>query len=208
MDWRERKHLTSTLVAVAGCKAVTFRAWRNRNGLFPETQEASGWNRFSVIDICVARAVVVMTEHGFPADEAVKEADKWYRLYFSDLLSGSDVFRWQGYVKGGLAENDEPTTYVDTETGVVSTERPAHWTGKVASSFMSIGSDQTVADLMSRTKGLITVIDLRSIVAHVVAELVALAPETVATRDETYKAVFSTFAQAILPKPSDEEDAE
>ena len=66
-----KRHFTSTVVTVAGCNAVTFRAWRNRNGLFPETRDATGWNAFSDADIAVVRIAVVLTDLGFDASSAV-----------------------------------------------------------------------------------------------------------------------------------------
>ncbi|MCD0417289.1 hypothetical protein LOC51_08685 [Rubrivivax sp. JA1024] len=63
---------TSTLLQAAGCAGETFRAWRNRNGLFPETQEGERrWNKFSIVDVMVAMIVTELTKRGMMAQTAV-----------------------------------------------------------------------------------------------------------------------------------------
>ena len=77
----------SVLCAVAGCSVVTFRAWRNRNGLFPECEGGTGWNRFSWSDIATARAVVVLTERGLNAQTAVDAAMRARPMFQKIILS-------------------------------------------------------------------------------------------------------------------------
>lgn len=72
----DKIYFTSTLIAGAGCGADTFRAWRNRNGLFPETAGGGRWNKFSVIDILVAGLVGDLTRAGVSAQLAVDVAMK------------------------------------------------------------------------------------------------------------------------------------
>jgi hypothetical protein len=67
----DKIYFTSTLIAGAGCGSDTFRAWRNRNGLFPETSGGGKWNKFSVIDILVAGLVSDLTRTGLSAQLAV-----------------------------------------------------------------------------------------------------------------------------------------
>jgi hypothetical protein len=62
---------TSTLIHAAGCGSETFRAWRNRNGLFPETKGKTGWNKFSIIDMMVTSIVTELTKRGVMAQTAV-----------------------------------------------------------------------------------------------------------------------------------------
>jgi hypothetical protein len=63
------------LIDAAGCPSDTFRAWRNRNGLFPETQNLSNkWNRFSFVDVMIAAIVTDLTKRGFSAQLAVDAA--------------------------------------------------------------------------------------------------------------------------------------
>jgi hypothetical protein len=70
----DKVFLASTLVSTVGCSSVTFRAWRNRNGLFPETQGSGGWNRFSIVDVLVAALVSELTSGGIAAQTAVEAA--------------------------------------------------------------------------------------------------------------------------------------
>jgi hypothetical protein len=70
----DKIYFTSTLIAGAGCGSDTFRAWRNRNGLFPETAGGGKWNKFSVVDILVAGLVSDLTSAGLSAQLAVDAA--------------------------------------------------------------------------------------------------------------------------------------
>jgi hypothetical protein len=72
----DKIYFTSTLIAAAGCEADTFRAWRNRNGLFPETAGGGKWNKFSVVDILVTALVKDFTTRGMAAQWAVDAAMK------------------------------------------------------------------------------------------------------------------------------------
>ncbi|WLB91302.1 hypothetical protein [Bradyrhizobium japonicum] len=71
----DKIYFTSTLIAGAGCSSDTFRAWRNRNGLFPETSGGK-WNKFSIIDIFVAALVSDLTRTGMSAQFAVEASMK------------------------------------------------------------------------------------------------------------------------------------
>jgi hypothetical protein len=73
---QDKIYFTSTLIAGAGCGSDTFRAWRNRNGLFPETSGGGKWNKFSVIDILIAGLVSDLTRTGVSAQLAVDAAMK------------------------------------------------------------------------------------------------------------------------------------
>ncbi len=72
----DKIYFTSTLITAAGCESDTFRAWRNRNGLFPETAGSGKWNKFSVVDILVAGLVTDLTARGMSAQTAVDSAMK------------------------------------------------------------------------------------------------------------------------------------
>lgn len=203
MDIRARIHQTSTLVAVAGCKSVTFRAWRHRHNLFPETKDAKGWNYFSIIDMCVLRAVVVMTEHGLAVDDAVWHADKWLRLNFAALLEDRDTSYLHGFMRGSSALS-EPTVFVDETTGQVSTSAPDHWPREASASFIAIGPEESVGAILAKARGAITIFDLRAVTTHVLTELAALQPETVATEEEVRRVVFETMANVLRPAPETE----
>jgi hypothetical protein len=80
MNPQARQFTIPTLVQVAGVNAVTFRAWRNRNGLFPETVDhQKGWKRFSFVDICIVRVIVVLTSHGIAPSDAIWPAEQFLR---------------------------------------------------------------------------------------------------------------------------------
>jgi hypothetical protein len=66
----------SFLTTAAGCSPVTFRSWRNRNGLFQQAPDHGGWNRFSTADIFAAAIVTDLTKRGMNAQTAVDIAMK------------------------------------------------------------------------------------------------------------------------------------
>jgi hypothetical protein len=66
----------SALTTAAGCSPVTFRSWRNRNGLFQRAHDPGGWNRFSNADIIAATIVTDLTNRGMNAQKAVDIAMK------------------------------------------------------------------------------------------------------------------------------------
>jgi hypothetical protein len=81
----DKVFFTSTLLRTLPCAPATFRAWRNRNGLFPETQNSEGWNKFSIIDVLVTSIVYELTRAGIGAqlavDAAMRAAPEIIRLY-------------------------------------------------------------------------------------------------------------------------------
>lgn len=74
MSVTAKRFYTSTLIKAVGCTAATLRAWRTRNGLFPETHDSGTWNKFSIIDMFVASIVKELTSRGMPAQLAVDVA--------------------------------------------------------------------------------------------------------------------------------------
>lgn len=98
---------TSTLVHAAGCGSETFRAWRNRNGLFPETQgKRPRWNKFSIIDVMVASIVTELTKRGVMAQTAVdagNAAGPVLAEAFGDRLANVDRCELEE-IFGGLAD--------------------------------------------------------------------------------------------------------
>lgn len=138
---------TSTLTRVAGCEAVTLRAWRNRNGLFPETAGKQGWNRFSLVDVCIARTVVLMTASGIAAGEAIWFAEMHLRTPFK-LAHTNDL---NGELSGIVAF--APKGKSETAT------------------FRLYVGPQDVVDTISEFGGLVTLLDLTLIHAQVLAGL-------------------------------------
>jgi hypothetical protein len=83
----EKVFFASTLLNTVRCSPATFRAWRNRNGLFPETKGTAGWNKFSIVDVLVSAIVFELTSAGIGAqlavDAAMKSAPEITQLYGS-----------------------------------------------------------------------------------------------------------------------------
>lgn len=207
MNVTDRKFLTSTLVAVAGCKAVTFRAWRNRNGLFPETKDAGGWNYFSIVDLCLVRAIVVMTNQGLPADDAIWFAQTALRIDFKGILEGTKKQFYVAFFKGGV-ENDEPVLIVKDDGHLDFREGPDPNYVEPRCTFINCFETDTLASVLSRTKGVATVIDLMSIAEHVIKELGELNPETVLSERETFDLIAKKLAGAVRPSSSQQEEVE
>lgn len=66
----ERNLTAADICAAAGCKPSTLRAWRNRNGLFPQVV-GDGWTRYDLAEAIGARIVQLLSERGFAAQPSV-----------------------------------------------------------------------------------------------------------------------------------------
>ena len=111
----DKIYFTSTLIAGAGCGSDTFRAWRNRNGLFPDTSGGGKWNKFSVIDILVACLVNDLTRAGVSAQLAVDAAmiaEPLLEKLFDVPLSKKEVL-WPSEMLSKIQEKiwPEPANY-------------------------------------------------------------------------------------------------
>lgn len=175
MDSFDKTYATSTLVAAAGCEAVTFRAWRNRNGLFPETKGGTKWNRFSVLDICVARTVTMLTAHGISAADAVWYSQEHCKPALSSWLSGPESAFNIPPIIGiymGMPQNFDPNAKVlaiDKDGNrrlLLRSEEPAS-----RITMASPYENETVEAFLNRTSGISTIIDLRMIIRHVAKQL-------------------------------------
>ena len=149
MDAEAKQFTTSTLTRVAGCEAVNLRAWRNRNGLFPETAGKQGWNRFSLVDVCIARTVVLMTATGIAAGEAIWFAEMYLRTPFK-LAHSKDL---NGELSGIVAFASKGTSE--------------------AASFSLYVQTQDVVGTIAEFGGLVTLLDLNLIHAQVLGGLEA-----------------------------------
>lgn len=179
---------------VAGCNAVTLRAWRNRLGLFKPVREDANapeskkWNRYSVLDACIVRLIVIMTEHGLPASEAVGLA--WQHplgpgLQLEMMLKGHDVNPFIGF---HLGDGNAPTDRVyNLKTGeeYLAGERPPS-----TSSAMTAAPSDAIGDLVNSTQGVVTFVDLRTIIRHVTHQL---------SKSEVRKLVFGALAAGLKP---------
>ena len=148
MDPTHKRFTSSTLAEAAGCNQVTFRDWRRRLGLFPETRTeqpgGEGWNQFSVLDICVVRFIVVLTSHGLPAADAVLAAD-FCRRRVQDLLNGEAIGSYIGFFR--------------------------HPNSSIPLWINPADPEVTVSDFMSATVGAISIFDLRKIIHAVTSAL-------------------------------------
>ncbi|TXN26162.1 hypothetical protein FV232_26280 [Methylobacterium sp. WL30] len=145
MNELAKQYTTSVLTRAAGCSPVTFRAWRNRNGLFPETKDDQKWNRFSIIDICIVRAIVVITEFGVGAKEAIWSAEEFLRSAIKvAYIPGPGMSAILGISRTKATEEVGFYPYLD----VVD-----------------------IRNILDESGGLLLLIDLQSIIAHVKANL-------------------------------------
>jgi hypothetical protein len=170
MDPSAKRFTTSTLVAAAGCEIGTFHKWRSRNGLFPETIGAQGWNKFSIIDICIVRIIVVLTAHRLSADLAVDVAQRFGRSHMSAQF-GPDADKNIRFV--GLYAGD-PNSDIDA-------------------AFVPLRVDDTILTAMQKgagavwgssrnhpfdpLSGVLTTIDLLWVAIHVIQRIKLLEPD-------------------------------
>jgi hypothetical protein len=185
MDPTEKLFTTSTLVAAAGCEVGTFHKWRVRNQLFPETMDATGWNRFSIADVCVVRTVAVLTAtHRLSADMSVNVAQR---------CAGpiSDLFR---------SERGRATRFLGVYPANPASDRDAQVFA--VSEDMSVGEAMRIGASAEHVSGewhepmlgLLTIIDLHWIVIHVIQRIGMLEPD--ALPKDALKQI-----PALAPKP-------
>ena len=164
----DRTYTTSTLTAAAGCEPMTFRTWRNRNGLFLELAGDRKWKRFTLVEVCIVRAVVVMTAHGLGVSYAIKFAQTDLRFQFEQLLTGERDTSLIGFFVGGTL-SDDLVVFTDedgTAKTAMQSERP-----EPPCSFIFLEDAASLAATMSNTKGILTIIDLKALTKHVLAAL-------------------------------------
>jgi hypothetical protein len=168
MDPAEKKFTTATLVAAAGCEIGTFHKWRLRNGLFPETRNTEGWNRFSIIDICVVRIIVVLTAHRLSADTAVHVA-QYARGHLIQDLFKSKTGHGRYF---GLCPPD-PSSHRDAAFVSLGPE------DTLLEAFRTAGAAALPEDHFEPAlSGVLTIIDLWWVIAHVVQRIKLLEPDT------------------------------
>ena len=164
----ERAYTTSALTAAAGCEPMTFRTWRNRNGLFSELAGDRTWKRFTVVEACIVRAVVVMTAHGIGASYAIRFAQDDLRFQFEQLLTGERDTSLIGFFVGGTL-GDDLLAFTDEDGATkiaMQSERP-----ESPCSLIFLEDAASLAATMSNTKGILTIIDLKALAKHVLAVL-------------------------------------
>jgi prepilin-type processing-associated H-X9-DG protein len=88
MDIHEKQFTSDVVAKAAGCVEGTLRQWRNRHGFLSETFTGGMEVKyFSVLDVCVVRAVTVLARY-MPARHAIWFADGHVRLQLDRLLQG------------------------------------------------------------------------------------------------------------------------
>ncbi|ACB27146.1 MerR family transcriptional regulator [Methylobacterium radiotolerans] len=164
----DRSFTTSTLTAAAGCEPMTFRTWRNRNGLFPEVAGGRNWKRFTVVDVCIVRAITVMTGHGLNTGNVVSFAQDHLRRRFDLLLIGETTSDLVGFFAGG-SKTGEKVAYVDEDgTAKVALAKDLP---EPKTSFVFLNDDARLAETLASTKGIITIIDLKALAQQVLDAL-------------------------------------
>ncbi|SFP93897.1 hypothetical protein SAMN05216330_112104 [Bradyrhizobium sp. Ghvi] len=126
-----------------GCPRPTLDAWRNRLNLFADTvTRTKVEKRLSLTDACVARAVKLLTDAGISAKGAIMAADDdFVRLQIFALLSGETVSSVLGFRWDAKDGNEKPDLYFLDQNGFL--------------------------DVLSKAGGVMIVIDLAAVVAHV-----------------------------------------
>ena len=186
MDPTEKRFTTSTLIAAADCEVGTFHKWRVRNQLFPETQDATGWNKFSIADVCVVRIIAVLTAvHKLSADRSVNVAQRCAGA-ISDLFRSERgrAIRFLGvYPANPAIDRDAEVFTVHEDESVGEAMRigasAAHVSGEWHEPMM----------------GLLTIVDLNWIVIHVIQRIMILEP------DALPKDAFEQIPGLARPKP-------
>lgn len=174
MDQNEKIFTTSTLAAAAGVSPVTFSTWRNRNGLFPETAGGGKWNRFSIKDICVVRAVVNLTRGGMNAQQAIRIAETAVAPAIASLL-----------------DDETEVSFVVVFRDTDNSEANAH-------AVQAYGKDP-IGSISDKSEYAETgiVINFWAIIHHVMEALITLKPEVIATTDEVKNIVFSALVKGL-----------
>lgn len=164
MDPLDKSFTTSTLTQVAGCTADTLRTWRNRNGLFPATANTAGWKRFSLVDICTVRAVVLMTEHGVTANHAVWFANSQLQMDFEALLLGVPFSRFVAIIRNPKPSPDKTLVMRSDGTGEIIDGKDLPPQEVL---FKRLAEDASISSAMELSHGIATIIDLDEIVSQV-----------------------------------------
>lgn len=190
VDHAPRQYQLSTLCAAVGVKAVTFNTWRNRNGLFPRTQEEKGWKLYSMPEICATYCVLGMTAGGSSTQFAVDAA--------MALLP-----RFEAIYRALKADNDSDAALRDVIAlvSVVHDPVPGKEIGETASyidlEFYSPQTPFSKAISGRMAWGTAKVVDLRDVFSDVLRELKELGAESVSSPEETRKQVYLSLAEGL-----------
>ncbi|UQR61766.1 MerR family transcriptional regulator [Bradyrhizobium sp. C-145] len=144
IDTNEEVFTSDKVAAAAGCSEATLRQWRNRYE-FLENTVTGGMEvkRFSLSDICVVRAIKVLTDYGLSARDAISLANHpmGLRRLFAAFLSKSHRVQTLLSIRSSKSKN---------KTFEFSLFGPEHFYYE-----------------MERSGGVMTVLDLTVIAEHV-----------------------------------------
>lgn len=147
MDFEAPQFPIPEVADAVGCPRPTLDAWRNRLNLFADTvTRTKVEKRLSLTDTCVARAVKLLTDAGISAKGAIMAADDdLVRLQIFALLNGETVSSVLGFRWNAKDGNEKPDLYFLDHNGF--------------------------HDMLSKAGGVMIVIDLAAVIAHVLAAL-------------------------------------
>lgn len=178
-DISEETFTSAELCGAAGCKEVTFRAWRRRNppdNLFPRTfgvaHGGRDQNLWSVWDILVVRLIVVLTGHGIPASDAIWAAQgAGVRAELLVVAEGLKSRRLLGISMAPKPGDPEELVYDEKNKRTVRAgdTEPTRF-------FMSHlgdlqGGPEPILELIDQSFGPVTIVDLGIVVRHVLQAL-------------------------------------
>lgn len=169
MDLDKKQFTTSVLSAVTGCEPMTFRTWRNRNGLFPEAAGGRTWKRFSVLDLCVVRAIVVMTKQGVGAADAIWFVETQLVDALASLLQGKEIERYISFAQVGKFASTDEVVFIDSDGSQNFVDGKSLEPARI--SFQVLSAARSVADVLKECNGIVTIIDLLTVATHVVRGL-------------------------------------
>jgi hypothetical protein len=142
IDIFEKRFTSDEVAAAAGCREGTLRQWRSRHGLLSETSTGGmEVKHFSLVDVCVVRAVQVLTTSGISTSDAIAAAvDEDMRYQITILLSEREPFSPPLF--GFHLNQEEPPSCI-------------------------LFHPKQMADAMAVTKGVLIVFDATMIIDHV-----------------------------------------
>jgi hypothetical protein len=150
IDYEAKQFDMETVAEAAGCPFPTLASWRLRGNLFKETVTGTKHSKFfSLTDVCIARAVKMLTDAGISTKDAINTVDHaTVRLQIIALLSGEKVSSVFGYHLN-LAGRDKKRR-LDT---------------------YFLEPEDNLRDMLSKTSGVMIVVDLAAVISHVLDAL-------------------------------------
>jgi hypothetical protein len=173
----ERRHFASTALMATGAVPQTFRSWRANNGLFAGVRQCGAWQTFSIVDMCVLRAVVVLVERAVAAQRAVDIATRLAPHF--ERLNAEKSFSELSPVMA-LVEFDPADTAADIGIHLYGWGTPL---GHIA--------------LRDRSAGLQLLLNLGDIRSHVLAQLREIATPALAPKGSAGRLLAEVFARGL-----------